>query len=109
MRNGAPGLRATACSRNSRTLSRSRSIPGSVPGRRRDTLRREHAHVRDRVDEHRPRRLAEGLVPHTDSTVTDTEEYRRVIAEARRLGYGASYRQWIDDGAGVASPFFDAS
>ena len=53
--------------------------------------------------------LAAGLVAHTDSTVTDPGEYRRLIAEARRLGFSASQRQWIDDGAGVATPFFDAS
>lgn len=53
--------------------------------------------------------LAAGLVAHTGWTLTDPDAYRRQIAEDRRRGYSVSVRQWIDDGAGVASPFFDAS
>jgi DNA-binding IclR family transcriptional regulator len=53
--------------------------------------------------------LAEGLVAHTDRSVTDPGEYRRQLADDRRLGYSVSVRRWIEDGAGVASPFFDAN
>jgi IclR family acetate operon transcriptional repressor len=53
--------------------------------------------------------LGAGLLPHTARTITDPEEYRRQIAEDRRLGYSVSVRRWIEDGAGVASPFFDAA
>jgi IclR family acetate operon transcriptional repressor len=53
--------------------------------------------------------LGAGLLPHTARTITDPEEYRRQITEDRRLGYSVSVRRWIEDGAGVASPFFDAA
>jgi DNA-binding IclR family transcriptional regulator len=53
--------------------------------------------------------LAAGLQSHTARSVTDPDEYRRQIAEDRRLGYSVSVRRWIEDGAGVASPFFDAT
>jgi IclR family acetate operon transcriptional repressor len=53
--------------------------------------------------------IAEGLLPHTTRSITDPGEYRREIDEDRRLGYSVSVRRWIEDGAGVASPFFDAT
>jgi DNA-binding IclR family transcriptional regulator len=53
--------------------------------------------------------LAAGLVAHTERSVTDPDEYRRQLADDRRLGYSVSVRRWIEDGAGVASPFFDAT
>jgi IclR family acetate operon transcriptional repressor len=59
----------------------------------------------DEVDEV----LADGLLPHTPQSITDPVEYRRELAEDRRLGYTVSVRRWIEDGAGVASPFFDAT
>lgn len=59
----------------------------------------------DEVDEV----LAAGLLPHTARSITDPGEYRRQLAEDRRLGYSVSVRRWIEDGAGVASPFFDVA
>ena len=53
--------------------------------------------------------LAAGLLSHTPRSITDADVYRRQIAEDRRLGYSVSVRRWIEDGAGVASPFFDAA
>lgn len=59
----------------------------------------------DQVDEV----IAKGLLPHTTRSLTDPGAYRREIEEDRRLGYSVSVRRWIEDGAGVASPFFDAT
>jgi DNA-binding IclR family transcriptional regulator len=53
--------------------------------------------------------IAEGLPAYTPMSITDPDEYRAQLDRDRRLGYAYSKSGWIPRGAGVASPFFDAS
>ncbi|ORW94714.1 hypothetical protein AWB92_10345 [Mycobacterium sp. IEC1808] len=53
--------------------------------------------------------LALGLRAYTPTSITDPDKYRAQLNRDRRLGYAYSKSGWIQRGAGVASPFFDAS
>jgi DNA-binding IclR family transcriptional regulator len=53
--------------------------------------------------------FAEGLERHAPNSITDVGEYRDVLERDRRLGYSVSRGRWVQNGAGVAAPFFDAS
>jgi DNA-binding IclR family transcriptional regulator len=53
--------------------------------------------------------IARGLPAYTTSSITDPDKYRAQLDRDRRLGYAHSKSGWIERGAGVASPFFDAS
>jgi DNA-binding IclR family transcriptional regulator len=53
--------------------------------------------------------IARGLPAHTPASITDPAKYRAQLDRDRRLGYAYSKSGWIQRGAGVASPFFDAS
>src|SRR5215469_490090 len=53
--------------------------------------------------------IARGLTAYTPTSITDPVEYRAQLDEDARLGYAYSRSGWVARGAGVASPFFDAS
>jgi DNA-binding IclR family transcriptional regulator len=53
--------------------------------------------------------IAHGLTTYTPTSITDPDKYRTQLDRDRRLGYAYSKSGWIPRGAGVASPFFDAS
>ena len=53
--------------------------------------------------------LAEGLQSYTSASFTDEAAYRRQLAADRQQGYSVSIGRWVRNGAGVASPFFNAS
>jgi DNA-binding IclR family transcriptional regulator len=53
--------------------------------------------------------IADGLKAYTPTSITDPDKYRTQLDRDRRLGYAYSKSGWIARGAGVASPFFDAS
>lgn len=53
--------------------------------------------------------IARGLPAYTPMSITDPDDYRAQLDQDRRLGYAYSKSGWIERGAGVASPFFDAS
>lgn len=53
--------------------------------------------------------IAHGLPAYTPTSITDPDKYRSQLNRDRRLGYAYSKSGWIRRGAGVASPFFDAS
>lgn len=53
--------------------------------------------------------IGHGLSAYTPSSITDPDKYRAQLERDRRLGYAYSKGGWISRGAGVASPFFDAS
>jgi len=60
---------------------------------------------RDAVDN----ALGKGLTAYTPASITDPDKYRAQLERDRRLGYAYSKSGWVTRGAGVASPFFDAS
>jgi DNA-binding IclR family transcriptional regulator len=49
------------------------------------------------------------LVAHTDASITDPDELRRLLDADRAQGYTYSPGRWVPNGAGIAAPFFDAS
>jgi DNA-binding IclR family transcriptional regulator len=53
--------------------------------------------------------IARGLPAYTPTSITDPDMYRAQLDRDRQLGYAYSKSGWIERGAGVASPFFDAS
>jgi DNA-binding IclR family transcriptional regulator len=53
--------------------------------------------------------IANGLTAYTPMTITDPAKYRVQLDQDTRLGYAYSQSGWVARGAGVASPFFDAS
>lgn len=53
--------------------------------------------------------IANGLTAYTPMSITDPGQYRDQLDEDARLGYAYSQSGWVARGAGVASPFFDAS
>lgn len=53
--------------------------------------------------------IAHGLCAYTPTSITEPDKYRAQLERDRRLGYAYSKSGWILRGAGVASPFFDAS
>ncbi|WAJ45298.1 IclR family transcriptional regulator [Mycobacterium sp. Aquia_216] len=53
--------------------------------------------------------IADGLFAYTPTSITEPDKYRVQLERDRRLGYAYSKSGWIQRGAGVASPFFDAS
>jgi DNA-binding IclR family transcriptional regulator len=53
--------------------------------------------------------IAGGLLAYTPTSITDPDKYRTQLDRDGRLGYAYSKSGWIPRGAGVASPFFDAS
>jgi len=53
--------------------------------------------------------IARGLSSYTPTSITDPDKYRAQLDRDRQLGYAYSKSGWILRGAGVASPFFDAS
>ena len=53
--------------------------------------------------------IAHGLTAYTPTSITDPGKYRAQLDEDARLGYAYSQSGWVERGAGVASPFFDAS
>ncbi|MFI5611862.1 IclR family transcriptional regulator [Amycolatopsis sp. NPDC051903] len=53
--------------------------------------------------------FAEGLDRHTPNSIVDVGEYRETLERDRKLGYSVSRGRWVRNGAGVATPFFDAS
>jgi DNA-binding IclR family transcriptional regulator len=53
--------------------------------------------------------IIHGLCAYTPTSITDPDKYRAQLERDRRLGYAYSKSGWILRGAGVASPFFDAS
>ncbi|UPK76359.1 IclR family transcriptional regulator [Nocardioidaceae bacterium SCSIO 66511] len=52
--------------------------------------------------------LDEGLVAYTPQSIADPQAYRAQLAQDRELGYAYSASGWVVQGAGVASPYFDA-
>lgn len=52
--------------------------------------------------------LGEGLEQYTDTSITELPAYLRQLDEDRELGYAVSVGRWVKNGAGVASPYFDA-
>jgi DNA-binding IclR family transcriptional regulator len=52
---------------------------------------------------------SERLVKHTDHTVIDRGEIRRIIAETRSLGYSISDQEVEIGGSGLAAPVHDAT
>lgn len=53
--------------------------------------------------------IGQGLTAYTPDSITDPQEYRTQLGMDARLGYAYSRSGWVDRGAGVGSPFFDAS
>lgn len=53
--------------------------------------------------------FAEGLERHAPNSITDVREFRDTLERDRRLGYSMSCGRWVRNGAGIATPFFDAS
>jgi DNA-binding IclR family transcriptional regulator len=53
--------------------------------------------------------IAHGLTAYTSMSITDPGTYRAQLDEDARLGYAYSQSGWVARGAGVASPFLDAS
>lgn len=53
--------------------------------------------------------FAEGLERHTPNSIVDIAEYRETLERDRSVGYSISRGRWVRNGAGVATPFFDAS
>lgn len=53
--------------------------------------------------------LDDGLERFTDASITDPVAYRNQLEADRALGYAVSIGGWVPNGAGVASPYFDAS
>jgi DNA-binding IclR family transcriptional regulator len=53
--------------------------------------------------------IARGLTAYTPMSITDPGKYRAQLDEDARLGYAYSPSGWVARGAGVASPFRDAS
>lgn len=53
--------------------------------------------------------LAEGLERYTPNSIVDISEYRETLERDRHLGYSVSRGRWVRNGAGVATPFFDAT
>jgi DNA-binding IclR family transcriptional regulator len=53
--------------------------------------------------------IGDGLTAYTPMTITDPGEYRLQLDQDAQLGYAYSRSGWVARGAGVASPFFDAS
>jgi DNA-binding IclR family transcriptional regulator len=53
--------------------------------------------------------IAGGLTAYTPMSITDPGQYRVQLDQDTRLGYAYSQSGWVARGAGVASPFFDAS
>lgn len=51
---------------------------------------------------------ASDIVPHTQSTVTDRDELREIIAQARLLGYAAAFEELYHADASVAAPVMGA-
>jgi DNA-binding IclR family transcriptional regulator len=49
------------------------------------------------------------LVAHTDASITDPDELRRLLDADRAQGYTFSPGRWVPNGAGIAAPFFDAA
>ncbi len=52
--------------------------------------------------------LGRGLVRHTSASTTNPTAYRTMLQQDRDRGYTVSIGQWVANGAGVASPYFDA-
>jgi DNA-binding IclR family transcriptional regulator len=50
-----------------------------------------------------------GIIQFTAETVTEPAAVRKVFAETRRRGYGASVREYDLGQSGVAAPIFDAN
>jgi DNA-binding IclR family transcriptional regulator len=46
---------------------------------------------------------------YTPNSVTDLDAYRAMLDRDRKLGYSVSRGRWVPNGAGIASPFFDAN
>lgn len=53
--------------------------------------------------------LGVGLERYTDYSITDLPAYLKQLDEDRQFGYAVSVGLWVENGAGVASPYFDAS
>jgi DNA-binding IclR family transcriptional regulator len=59
-------------------------------------------------EEEREQILRGPLVAHTESSITDPDELRRLLDADRAQGYTFSPGRWVPNGAGIAAPFFDA-
>jgi DNA-binding IclR family transcriptional regulator len=53
--------------------------------------------------------FSEGLERHAPNSITDVREFRETLERDRQQGYSLSCGRWVRNGAGIASPFFDAS
>jgi DNA-binding IclR family transcriptional regulator len=53
--------------------------------------------------------IGDGLTAYTPMTITDPGKYRVQLDQDAQRGYAYSQSGWVARGAGVASPFFDAS